>query len=57
METGEIDLKSLKLIELVNYQPVFDKEYLSKLISKAKKSWKGINANKWLTELRGDYER
>jgi len=56
IETGEIDTKSLKLIELINYNPKFDSNYLSKLISKAKKSWKGIDADEWIYNLRGGYE-
>lgn len=56
IETGEIDTKSLKLIELIDYNPKFDGEYLNKLISKAKKSWKGINPDEWLNNLRGGYE-
>lgn len=56
IETGEIDTKSLKLIELIDYNPNFDNDYLNQLISKAKKSWKGIDADKWLNNLRGGYE-
>lgn len=56
LETGEIDTKSLKLLELINYNPKFDSDYLNALITKAKKSWKGVDSNKWLTNLRGDYE-
>lgn len=56
IETGEIDTKTLKLIELIDYNPNYDSEYLNQLISKAKKSWKGINANEWLNNLRGGYE-
>ena len=56
LETGEIDTKSLKLIALINYNPKFDADYLSSLISKAKKSWEGVDTDKWLTNFRGDYE-
>lgn len=56
LETGEIDNKSLKLLQLIDYNPEFDSDYLSSLISRAKKSWKGINTDKWLSELRGEYE-
>lgn len=56
METGEIDTKTLKLVELINYNPKFDSDYLSSLISKAKKSWKGIDTNEWLMNMRGGYE-
>lgn len=56
IETGEIDTKSLKLIQLIDYNPKFDNDYLNKLISKAKKNWKGINPDDWLLNLRGGYE-
>jgi len=56
IDTGEIDTKSLILIELIDYAPKFDKDYIFNLISKAKKTWKGVNTDEWLTNLRGDYE-
>lgn len=56
IETGEIDTKSLTLLELIDYQPKFDNEYLNSLIKKAKSSWKDINADDWLFNLRGGYE-
>ncbi len=56
LETGEIDSKTLKLIELINYNPKFDSDYLNSLITKAKKSWKGIDTDDWLVNLRGEYE-
>ncbi len=56
IDTGEIDTKSLKLIELINYNPKFDIDYINKLISKAKKTWNGVNTDEWLMNLRGDYE-
>ncbi|MFV0566857.1 MAG: hypothetical protein ACK5NB_13620 [Flavobacteriaceae bacterium] len=55
-ETGEIDTKSLSLIELIDYDPKFDSNYLDVLIKKAKRNWKGIDANEWLNNLRGGYE-
>jgi len=56
VETGEMDTKSLKLIELIDYNPKFDSKYLNGLISKAKKNWQGINPDEWLDNLRGGYE-
>lgn len=56
IETGEMDTKSLKLIELIDYNPKFDRNYLNGLISKAKKNWQGTNTDEWLTGLRGGYE-
>jgi len=55
LDTGEIDTKSLKLIELINYNPKYDSDYLSSLIIKAKKSWKGVDTDEWLSNLRGNY--
>lgn len=56
-ETGEIDTSTLKFVELVDYQPKYDEIYLKSLRDKAKKSWLGnINADNWLTEIRGGYD-
>ncbi|MBK9292122.1 MAG: hypothetical protein IPM52_10930 [Bacteroidetes bacterium] len=56
-ETGEIDPSTLKFIELVEYQPIYDEAYLKNLRDKAKKSWLGtIDPDKWLNELRGRYD-
>ena len=56
IKTGEVDTKSLKLVELIDYNPKFDSNYLSSLISKAKQSWKDVDTNDWLANLRGEYE-
>jgi hypothetical protein len=53
--TGELDKSFLNLVELIDYSPNFDEEYLNKLISKAKKNWSGINTDDWLNSLRGEY--
>lgn len=56
-ETGEIDKATLKFIELVDYQPKYDEQYLKLLRSKAKKSWLGkIDPDKWLNQIRGGYD-
>lgn len=55
-ETGEIDRSSLKLIELIDFSPKFDWEYLEGRISKAKKNWQGVDKNQWLKDLRGGYD-
>ena len=55
IQTGEMDTRSLKLIELLDYSSSFDEDYLNKLIAKASKTWKGIDAEAWLDEIRGDY--
>lgn len=56
-ETGEVDTSSLVFIELVDYQPKYDEDYLKNLRDKAKKSWLGsINPDDWLKEIRGGYD-
>jgi len=56
-ETGEIDTSTLKFVEMIDYQPKYDEQYLKSLRDKAKKSWLGrINSDNWLKELRGGYE-
>lgn len=56
-ETGEIDTASLKFVELVDFQPTYDEQYLGELRNRAKKSWLGsINPEKWLKEIRGGYD-
>ncbi len=56
IETGEVDTKSLKLKELIDYSPSYDSEYLNGLIQRAKTSWKNIDPDSWLLNLRGGYE-
>jgi len=56
LDTGEIDTKSLKLLELIDYNPKFDKNYLNSLIERAKNSWKNLNPDEWLLDIRGRYE-
>ncbi|MFD1002121.1 hypothetical protein ACFQ21_22540 [Ohtaekwangia kribbensis] len=56
-ETGEFDKSSLSFIDLIDYEPKYDKEYLTSLRTKAKKNWLGsIDADSWLNEIRGNYE-
>ena len=56
-ETGEVDTSTLKFVELVDYQPKYDEQYLNSLREKAKKSWLGnINPDNWLKEIRGGYD-
>lgn len=56
IETGEIDNRTLKLIQLISFEPKYDDEYLKSLIHKAKNNWKGINPDEWLNNLRGGYD-
>ena len=56
-ETGEIDKSSLEFIELINYNPKYDEQYLKSLRDKAKKSWLGkIEPESWLKNIREGYE-
>jgi len=51
-ETGEIDKSTLKFIEIIDYQSIYDEVYLKSLRQKA--NWlKKINADSWLNEIRG----
>ncbi len=55
--TGEIDTSTLRFVELIDYQPQYDEQYLKTLRDKARKSWiGGINPDDWLKEIRGGYD-
>lgn len=55
-ETGEIDTSSLKFVELVDFHPKYDEEYLNNLIEKASKSWANVgDKDTWLRQIRGGY--
>ena len=57
IQTSEIDKSSLKLIELIDYSPKYDHQYLSHLMKKATSKWTDIkNADDWLNSIRGNYE-
>ena len=56
IETGELDTKSLKLLELIDYNPKYDADYLNTLIGKAEKNWSKINPDECISKLRGGYE-
>ena len=55
-ETGELDTSSLQFVEIVDYRPRYDEQYLNTLIDKATRSWSGIkDKNTWLRQVR-DHE-
>ncbi len=56
IETGEIDKSALKLIQLIDFSPIYKEGYLNKLIRKSKYNWKGINPDEWLNQIRGGYD-
>ncbi len=56
-ETGELDRSDLRFVELIDYQPNYDEDYLQSLRSKAKKNWlSAVEPDAWLRELRGSYD-
>lgn len=56
-ETGQIDTSTLKFVDLVEYQPKYDENYLNSLIEKATENWSTIiDKDAWLREIRGGYE-
>lgn len=51
--TGDIDRSTLELIELLDYQPRYDEDYIKRLIAKATPKWKDVDADEWLANIRG----
>lgn len=57
IQTGELDRSDLRLIELIDYQPKYDEEYLQSLRAKAKTNWlANTDPDQWLREIRGNYD-
>lgn len=54
IETGDIDKTSLELIDLIEYSPKYDENYLSELINRASNKFINSDNDNWLDELRGD---
>lgn len=50
--TGDIDRSSLKLIELLEFEPKFDIAYLERKIEASTPVWSGIDADEFLHEIR-----
>lgn len=56
-ETGEMDASGLRFVELLDYRPAYDEQYLNSLIGKASKTWAGVkDKDSWLREVRGGYD-
>ncbi len=54
IQTGEIDRQSLKFVELIPYEPVYDESYLFRLRNRAKKNLELIkDPDQWVNEIRG----
>lgn len=50
--SGDIDRSSLKLIEMIEFEPKFDLAYLEKKIEASTPVWSGIDADEFLHEIR-----
>ncbi|HMN26500.1 MAG TPA: hypothetical protein PKE38_18480 [Ignavibacteriaceae bacterium] len=54
IKTGELDKSELKLIDIIDYNPLYKEDYIKSLIKKAKNSWENVkDADDWLNNLRG----
>jgi hypothetical protein len=54
VKTGEIDKSTLRLIDIIGYNPSYKEDYIKSLITKAKKSWSDVkDADEWLGNVRG----
>ncbi|MBS1516442.1 MAG: hypothetical protein JSS63_15525 [Bacteroidetes bacterium] len=52
--SGEIDKSSLVFLDIIEYRPKYDPDYIKKLRDIAKKTWIGkVDADKFLNEQRG----
>ena len=55
--TGAIDSSSLKLKELIEFEPKFDMDYLKQKIEASTPIWSGVDVDEYLHEIRGgNYE-
>ncbi len=54
-ESGEIDKGSLRFVEMIDYSPRYDNDYLQKLRNKASTWLNTINPDEWLRDIRGGY--
>lgn len=51
--TGAIDNSSLKLKDLIEFEPKFDLEYLKEKIAASTPVWSGVDVDEYLREIRG----
>jgi hypothetical protein len=51
--TGAIDSSSLKLKELIEFEPKFDMDYLKEKIAASTPIWSGVDVEEYLQEIRG----
>lgn len=54
LDTAEIKNDSLRLIELIEYNPTYDENYITNLREKGRKAWEDItDPVLWVRQLRG----
>lgn len=52
--SGVIDMSSLRLIELTPYDPLYNEQYIERLIKRATPRWSDVrDSDLWLSEIRG----
>lgn len=56
VETGEIDRNDLQLIDLIDYTPQYNDQYISNLISKVGDKFMEMDVDAWIAEIRGNNE-
>ena len=52
IKSGDIDRNSLKMIEMIEFEPKFDMAYLEKKIEASTPIWSGIDVDEYLHEIR-----
>lgn len=54
IRSGELDMSSLELLEMKQYDPSFNEQYLAGLIKKATPKWQGVDdVDEWVNKIRG----
>jgi hypothetical protein len=55
LQTGEIEKRSLRLIELIDYEQRFQEDYVKRLEAKASKWLQDVDPDEYLRDVRGGY--
>ena len=54
IRSGELDMSSLELLEMKQYDPSYNEQYLAGLIKKATPKWLEIeDVDEWIDKIRG----
>lgn len=54
IRSGELDMSSLELLDMKQYDPSFNEQYLARLIKKATPKWHEIDdVDEWVNKIRG----